>query len=89
MADITYSRRRLMQGTAALGFGLTGTGLAEVSPEGARALAQTPAAAESADGEAAAVAVDAYIYFYSLVTMDVTRRQLTNVEPGKMPGAAR
>ena len=27
--------------------------------------------------------VDAYIYFYPLVTMDVTRKQLTNVEPGK------
>src|SRR5208283_230089 len=33
--------------------------------------------------EAQAIAVDAYIYFYPLVTMDVTRKQLTNVEPGK------
>jgi hypothetical protein len=23
------------------------------------------------------------VYFYSLVTMDVTRRQFTNIEPGK------
>jgi hypothetical protein len=33
--------------------------------------------------EAHAIGVDAYIYFYPLVTMDVTRKQLTNVEPGK------
>ena len=33
--------------------------------------------------EAHAIGVDAYIYLYSLVTMDVTRKQLTNVEPGK------
>ena len=28
--------------------------------------------------------VDAYVYFYSLITIDVTRRQPTNVEPGKV-----
>ena len=33
--------------------------------------------------EAQAIAVDAYLYFYPLVTMDVTRRQSTNIEPGK------
>jgi hypothetical protein len=33
--------------------------------------------------EAHAIGVDAYVYFYPLVTMDVTRRQLTNMEPGK------
>jgi hypothetical protein len=36
----------------------------------------------SAD-EAQAIAVDAYIYFYPLVTMDITRKQFTNIEPGK------
>src|SRR5579863_772367 len=30
------------------------------------------------------IAVNAYIYFYSLVTMDLTRLQATNIEPGKM-----
>jgi hypothetical protein len=29
------------------------------------------------------IALDAYVYFYSLVTMDVTRKQLTNIEVGK------
>jgi len=33
--------------------------------------------------EAYAIGVDAYLYFYSLVTMDITRKQLSNVEPGK------
>jgi hypothetical protein len=33
--------------------------------------------------QAHAIGVDAYLYFYSQVTMDLTRKQLTNVEPGK------
>src|SRR5271156_4832857 len=33
--------------------------------------------------QAHAIAVDAYVYFYSLVTMDVTRKQFTNIEAGK------
>jgi hypothetical protein len=33
--------------------------------------------------EAHAIGVDAYLYFYPLVTMDITRKQFTNVEPGK------
>jgi hypothetical protein len=36
--------------------------------------------------EAQTIAVDAYVYFYPLVTMDVTRRQFTNIEPGKELG---
>jgi hypothetical protein len=32
------------------------------------------------------VGVEAYHYLYSLITMDVTRRIMTNVPPGKMPG---
>jgi hypothetical protein len=35
--------------------------------------------------EAQAIAEEAYIYFYPLVTMDVTRLQLTNTDPGKSP----
>lgn len=33
--------------------------------------------------EAHDIAVNAYLYFYSPITMDVTRKQLTNVAPGK------
>ncbi|MGL3213320.1 DUF1254 domain-containing protein [Bradyrhizobium sp. BR 1433] len=45
------------------------------------ALAQTAPAIN--EQEAHAIAVDAYIYFYPLLTMDITRKQFTNVEPGK------
>jgi hypothetical protein len=44
----------------------------------------TPSAITEA--EAQAIAVDAYVYFYPLVTMDVTRKQFTNLEPGKELG---
>jgi hypothetical protein len=33
--------------------------------------------------EAHAIAVDAYVYFYSVMSMDVSRKQFTNIEPGK------
>jgi hypothetical protein len=50
---------------------------------GAMAQGTAPAITEA---EAHAIAVDAYVYFYPLVTMDVTRRQFTNVELGKELG---
>jgi hypothetical protein len=50
------------------------------------ALTITPSSAATlSEEEARALGVDAYLYFYPLVTMDVTRRQLTNQEPG--PGS--
>ena len=36
--------------------------------------------------EARAIGADAYVYFYSLVTMDISRKQFTNIEPGKELG---
>ncbi len=36
--------------------------------------------------EARTIAEEAYIFLYPLVTMDITRRQATNVEPGTMAG---
>jgi hypothetical protein len=51
--------------------------------QGAIAQGALPAITEA---EAHAIGVDAYVYFYSLVTMDVTRRQFTNIEPGKELG---
>src|SRR5262249_1116240 len=43
----------------------------------------TQAQSAITEQEAQSIARDAYIYFYPLVTMDVTRKLLTNVEPGK------
>lgn len=36
--------------------------------------------------EAYAIAKEAYFYFYSLLLMEVTRKQCTNMEAGKLPG---
>ncbi len=46
------------------------------------ALAQGAAPAITQE-EAHAIAVDAYVYFYPIMSMDVSRKQFTNVEQGK------
>ena len=50
------------------------------------ATAALPRAAQTqaiSSDEAQAIAADAYLYFYPLITMDLTRKQLINTEPGK------
>ncbi|MGB6698155.1 MAG: DUF1254 domain-containing protein, partial [Methylocella sp.] len=49
----------------------------------ARTVSPPPAISEA---EAHSIGIDAYLYFYPLVTMELTRQQLTNIEPGKEPG---
>ena len=51
----------------------------QLAPAGAQA---TPISEQ----EAHAIGVDAYLYFYPLVTMDLTRRQMINVPAGKELG---
>ncbi len=38
------------------------------------------------EDEARSIAIDAYLYFYSPITMDVTRKQMTNLPPGEKIG---
>jgi hypothetical protein len=59
--------------TIALMLGLTFSPVALNSAQAETALTEQ---------EAQAIAADAYVYFYPLVTMDVTRKQLTNKTPG-------
>jgi hypothetical protein len=49
------------------------------------AVAQSAAPAITEEA-AHAIGVDAYVYFYSLLSMDITRKQFTNIEPGKEIG---
>src|SRR5215470_5701693 len=48
--------------------------------------APTEAQTKITEQEAHAIGVDAYLYFYPLVSVDLTRRVATNVEAGKVPG---
>jgi hypothetical protein len=47
------------------------------------AVPATGKAAVVSEQEAHAIGVSAYLYFYPLITMDITRKQFTNIEPGK------
>jgi hypothetical protein len=40
------------------------------------------------EGEARAISVEAYVYLYPLVTMEITRRQMTNLPPETRLGVA-
>jgi hypothetical protein len=49
----------------------------------ARSAASAAGQAAISEEEGRATGVDAYLYFYPLITMDITRRVAINVEAGK------
>src|SRR6516164_3316076 len=73
----TVNRRRILLASTTLGVASALGSLAHVT----RARAQTAqggAATPITEQEAHAIGVDAYLYFYPLVTMDLTRKQETS-----------
>ena len=64
------------------------TTLVALFSTGLLATLAAPAGAQSAitEQQAHAIGVDAYLYLYPLISMDVTRRQSTNMEAGKEIG---
>src|SRR5947209_6274669 len=81
----TLSRRNVL---------LVSRGLAVTSAFGSTAVIQATAHAQAApvetpaaitEQEAHDIGVDAYLYFYPLLSADVTRRVSTNIEAGKGP----
>jgi hypothetical protein len=73
---VKVSKRSFLQRTLVCGF------IAAVCLQTTPAIQAEPVTAE----EAHAIAIDAYIYFYSLLSMDVTRKQFTNIESDKELG---
>lgn len=64
-------------------------GIAVLFASAAAAVSMAVHADKLSQEEASAIAVDAYVYFYPLVSMDLTRRQSTNVAAaGEKPGFA-
>jgi hypothetical protein len=49
-------------------------------------VAPAQAADTISEQEAYEIGVEAYVYFYPLLSMDITRKQFTNIEPGKEIG---
>lgn len=81
---MSVSRRTALQMAAAASVTLSAAGEAGAQAPASGAAPAGPAL--SAD-EQRAIALDAYLYLYPLVIMDLTRLQITNMPPGGLGGA--
>jgi hypothetical protein len=79
----TTSTTAILVSTLVLGAGLPAPVLAQAAPVPNAATAASPTITEA---EAQAIATEAFIYFYPLISMEVSRRLLTNVPPNARPG---
>jgi hypothetical protein len=77
------SRRSVIASSSLLALAAVGRSLPAIAQTVSPAAGAQTALTEQ---EAHAIGVDAYLYFYPLITMDVTRKQFTNIEPGKEIG---
>jgi hypothetical protein len=83
--DWTSSDARVLVGAANWESDMSRGAIALISGLMLWPILSLPAQAQSAvtEQEAQSTAVDAYIYFYPVILMDITRKQSTNIEPGK------
>jgi hypothetical protein len=84
------TRRSVLASTSLLTLAAVGRSFPALAQMGSRAettlAAQTQPQVPITEQEARAIGADAYLYFYPLVLMDLTRKQSTNIEPGKEIG---
>jgi len=77
------TRRSVLASSSLLALAAAARSLPAIAETAAPTTEGQPAVSEE---EARAVGVDAYLYFYPLISMDITRKQSTNIEPSKAIG---